>query len=430
MKKHFIKSLFAFMFVVMSGLVLTACGTQNFDASKIKVGDTTFTYDGSVHVCEIDYEVSGVEVSVTYSEAVDGEFKPADELTYIGAGTYNVYYKLSAVGYNDYVSTQPVEFTVAPKAITVTVSNVELLVGSNPTITPEYTADDAVSNDDLGLTFSIGNKVGTTTAFDKDAAVAGEEYEIVATSTNGNYTISFTDAKVKIINAVEVVGQGGAASTYYSDLATAFAQNTNGASIKLHSELVLPAGIAISNGKEYTLDLNGHSITAPISASSALFKVEGTSKLTIEDTSVDKTGVINSASQANDYSMAVWARNGGTVIINGGTFTNVGAKSVEDDGTTPNNNELIYASGVSSITINGGTFIGNYENTTWRARYTLNHLDGDGSSIVVKGGQYRQYDPDNSLSENPAGEFVPSGFTSTPTEIDGINWYIVTPNAQ
>ena len=178
MKNKLFKSFFAFMFVICSGLVLTACGTLDIDASKIKVGETTFTYDGYSHVCEIDYEVANVTVSVTYSETLDGEFKPVSELSFVNAGTYNVYYKISAVGYNDYVSEEKVEFKINPKAINVSVNNVEIVrsnMGSvTPAINPVYTADGVASGDDLGLTFAIGNKVDTTTPFDATSALVGD----------------------------------------------------------------------------------------------------------------------------------------------------------------------------------------------------------------------------------------------------------------
>ena len=165
MKNRFFKSLFAFMFVVMSGLVLTACGTKDFDADKIKVGSTTFTYDGYSHVCEIDYEVEDVTVSVTYSTTADGEFKSASELSFVNAGTYNVYYKISAEGFNDYVSAEPVQFKVNPKAVDLTVTNVELVKSNlgttTPAITPNYTTTGVLTGDDLGLGFTIGDKVGS-----------------------------------------------------------------------------------------------------------------------------------------------------------------------------------------------------------------------------------------------------------------------------
>ena len=198
--------------------------------------------------------------------------------------------------------------------------------------------------------------------------------------------------------------------------------------ITLYKDLELSAGITLTNN-EFELNLNGHDISAPNSQSSALIKVVTGAKLTING-----TGVINSASQANDYSMAVWAR-GGEVIINGGTFTNVGGADFEiDNPTASNNNELLYVGGKDgsvyvggTITINGGKIVGNYENETWSTRYTLNKLDADtNAQIIVKGGEFRQYNPAASLSEYPQANFVASGYKSTLETRSNIDWYVVS----
>ena len=159
MKNKFFRNLFALMFIVTSGLLLTACGAQEFDATKIKLGSDTFTYDGYSHVREIDYEVEDVTVSVTYSTTADGEFKPATELTFVNAGTYNVYYKISAEGYNDYISSEPVQFKINPKTVSVSVNDVNMhyseINGTTPAINPAYTTNGVVVGDNLGLSFAI-----------------------------------------------------------------------------------------------------------------------------------------------------------------------------------------------------------------------------------------------------------------------------------
>ena len=344
MKNRFFKSMFALVFAVMSAFVLTACAGK-WDATKIKVGTTTFAYDGSSHVFEVDYEEAKVDVTVTYSTTATGEFKPASELSFVNVGTYSLYYKLTAEGFDDYVSAEPVEFTITVARITV--------------------------NNETELATAITN-YGTS-----------------------SYVI--------------VLGQ----------------------------DLVLTEKVYINSG-EYTIDLNGHTVSFPSdTVGDGVFHVENTGKLTINDTV--GTGVVNSASLTNDYSMAVWANRGGEVIINGGTFTNVGAKEYENNGTTPNNNDLIYASREGKITINGGTYVGNYENdiygdndTTGYVRFTLNEKDEktstaeiEAGTIVVTGGEFRQYDPADSHSENPAGNFVAEGYTSTEVTRAGITWYVV-----
>ena len=119
--------------------------------------------------------------------------------------------------------------------------------------------------------------------------------------------------------------------------------------------------------------------------------------------------------------MAIWATEGGEVIINGGTFTNVGAKDKDESGA--NNNELIYVSKGGKVTINAGTFIGNTSNETYGARFTLNSKDEntstparEGGDIIVCGGTFHSYNPSASVSENPIANFIAEGFTVVENE--------------
>lgn len=211
--------------------------------------------------------------------------------------------------------------------------------------------------------------------------------------------------------------------TNATELVTAVEEAKGGDKIVLNANIDLEAGLQIN--KELIIDLNGKTLTAENdTAGNGIFCVVSGGKLTI-----DGNGTVNAASQANDYSMAVWATQGGEVIINGGIFTNLGAKTFEDNGITPNNNELIYASKGGKITINGGEFIGNYENQTHGTRYTLNQKDEnpntveiEAGNIIVKGGKYHGYNPAESLSENPQANFVADGYTVT---FDGL-YYVVS----
>lgn len=104
----------------------------------------------------------------------------------------------------------------------------------------------------------------------------------------------------------------------------------------------------------------------------------------------------------NDWSIAVWAKENGKVIINNGYFTNVGAKSVEDS----EHFDLIYASGNAQVEINGGEF--KCETPKW----TLNIKDKDRAtaSIVVKGGKFHGFNPSDCASEGPNTNFVAPGY--------------------
>lgn len=252
--------------------------------------------------------------------------------------------------------------------------------------------------DDMRDSSSITVKGGTFHGFNPaDNLTEGQDTNYLAPG----YVVSENN-NVFTVGAGETVAMVG--TTEYCDLQTAINETDSGSTIVLQSDIDLTKGLIIA--KQIVLDLNNKTISGQNNTSTALIRVNNGGKLTISG-----EGTINSASQANDYSMALWASSGGEITINGGTFTNVGGKDFEDDGTTPNNNEMIYANGLNSkITINTGKFVGNYENETWGTRYTLNILDNSGASIIVKGGEFYQFNPAASLSENPQANFVASGY--------------------
>ena len=130
---------------------------------------------------------------------------------------------------------------------------------------------------------------------------------------------------------------------------------------------------------------------------------------------LDGTGTVNSVGN-NNYSMAVWA-NGGDVIINGGTYTNVGAGA-------DTHYDLIYAGSRAgnggTVTINGGTFIAH--TTKW----TLNTNDSNGT-ITVKGGTFYKYNPSEVYTEpTQPKNFVAEGYEVKADD----DYYVVSPSAE
>ena len=129
---------------------------------------------------------------------------------------------------------------------------------------------------------------------------------------------------------------------------------------------------------------------------------------------LEGNGTINSLGK-NDYSIAVWAKDNGKVVINDGYFTNVGASSVEDG----EHFDLIYASGNAQTEINGGEF--KCETPKW----TLNIKDKDRATaaIVVKGGKFHGFNPAACEVEGPNTNFVAPGYKVV--EEDGV--FVVMP---
>ena len=110
-------------------------------------------------------------------------------------------------------------------------------------------------------------------------------------------------------------------------------------------------------------------------------------------------GTINGVGK-NDYNMAIWA-DGGNVTINSGVITNVGATAATD----PAHFDLVYAKNGSTVIINGGYF--ECETPKW----TLNLNDKNPGKIIVRGGTFVNFDPSKAETE-PDGlyNFVDDGY--------------------
>lgn len=174
-----------------------------------------------------------------------------------------------------------------------------------------------------------------------------------------------------------------------------------GGTIAVSSSIDAPTGFNIT--VDTTVINNGEITVAEDTEGNGVFTVtEGTLIL-------EGKGTINGLGK-NDYSMAIWAKGNGKVVINDGYFTNVGASSVED----AEHFDLIYASENSQIEINGGEF--KCETPKW----TLNIKDRDraSASIVVKGGKFHGFNPADCDTEGEHTNFVAPGYKVV--ETDGI----------
>lgn len=169
--------------------------------------------------------------------------------------------------------------------------------------------------------------------------------------------------------------------------------------ITLTEDVVLDSVQLFDTAGSYTVNLNGHTVSRSTqwSGASAIFTVSNGAMLTING-----EGTVDASLSNNNFNIAVWAKADGTVIINGGTFTNQNGKQTEDNGKI-NNSELIYASANGKVIINNGTFKG------LNSTFMLNLQDNSQANITVNGGTFNaykpgtkemdQYDPSNTKSE-------------------------------
>ena len=109
-------------------------------------------------------------------------------------------------------------------------------------------------------------------------------------------------------------------------------------------------------------------------------------------------------------------RNGATLTINGGSYYGGGTAVQVQKGT---------------LIINGGTFACEpYDNPVYGYKFLINCIDSawkDGTAkVIIKGGTFINFDPSDSASENPHGNFVADGYKVTSaTQANGDVWYTV-----
>ena len=166
-----------------------------------------------------------------------------------------------------------------------------------------------------------------------------------------------------------------------------------GGKIEIVASIDAPTGFAITVD---TTIINNGEITVKEDT-----KGDGVFTVTNGTLTLNGKGIINGLGK-NNWSMAIWAKENGKVIINDGYFTNVGAESANDS----EHFDLIYASGNAQVEINGGEF--KCETPKW----TLNIKDKDRAtaSIIVKGGKFHGFNPADCDVEGPNTNFVAPGY--------------------
>lgn len=166
-----------------------------------------------------------------------------------------------------------------------------------------------------------------------------------------------------------------------------------GGNVNIAADVDAPTGFAVAADTTIT---NNNVITV-----SEDTEGNGVFMVTSGTLTLNGKGTINGLGK-NDWSMALWAKENGKIVINDGYFTNVGAFS-ETDGE---HFDLIYASDNAQIEINGGEF--KCETPKW----TLNIKDNsrETASIIVKGGKFHGFNPADCDTEGEHTNFVAPGY--------------------
>ena len=132
-----------------------------------------------------------------------------------------------------------------------------------------------------------------------------------------------------------------------------------------------------------------------------------------QDTSVTITGGYYDGGNGGN-NICVYAMNGATVTIQGGTFT-VGSDASGEG------NSVVESNG-GNIIIEGGFF---YTNYNWHGfYYVLNQKNDNPGTITVKGGTFVNYDPSKG-DDNLGGSFVADGYSVVSEKHGDDTWYTV-----
>lgn len=159
-----------------------------------------------------------------------------------------------------------------------------------------------------------------------------------------------------------------------------------------------------------TLNLNGKIITPNDMGNN---DTNFTALIVDADTTIN-AGVNGGIDTQKNGGYGINVRNGATLTINGGTYYGGGTAVQVQKGT---------------LVINDGTFeVEPYSDPTYGYKFLINCIDAaykDGTAkIMVRGGSFVNYDPSDSASENPRGNFVDEGYSCT--ENNGV--WTVTKN--
>ena len=131
------------------------------------------------------------------------------------------------------------------------------------------------------------------------------------------------------------------------------------------------------------------------------------------DTNVTITGGYYDGGNGGN-NLCVYAMDGATVTIQGGTFT------VGSDASGAGNS--VVESNGGNIVIEGGFF---YTNYNWRGfYYVLNQKNDNPGTITVKGGTFVNYDPSKG-DDNLGGSFVANGYSVVSEKHGDDTWYTV-----
>ena len=255
------------VFVVCCGLLFSACGSKNknFEVDKINVNAySEYTYDGKPHAVTVSYTGMNVDVKYALKEDKDN-FKSVNDLGLIDVGTYELYYRISAKGFNSYTSTGTLELTILPKTITVTMQDQVLMKSELKNVfSLAYSVDGVAAGDEVDISYDFEN-------YDAETANYGDVYNVVWTMDDSNYILNAPQAKIYIKEYFQLNDSEGNLKSYHSKIEDAISNAENGDIIVLNKNFI--ANKAITVDKSITIDGQGkYGITASAAFASSTYE--------------------------------------------------------------------------------------------------------------------------------------------------------------
>lgn len=340
---------------------------------KTEAEKTEINVSGKVEEVEIHETADKTEVKVDATGKVETVDTEAEDVAVSGKGEVT---KVEASGDNTAVITPDTKVEAAEGTNGVTAGNNKVEGGETATTTPSTGG-------------SSGSGGGSGSSSHKHRY--GEE--TVDETTGIGYQECSCGKKIETGNVYEAKAD----TLYYKTLKEAI---TVGGDVKLLHDVALTADVQttgnqlavvrIPENKTVVLDLNGKTLRNETPNG---FAIVVEKDATLE---VTGDGMVDGGSGGNNVAMAVY----GQATIQNGTFT-VGGDA-EGYG-----NSCMEANG-GTLIINGGTF---RCETSYADKYwVLNKKDNTGAKILVYGGTFVQFDPSNGQTENPNDNFVAEGY--------------------
>lgn len=211
-------------------------------------------------------------------------------------------------------------------------------------------------------------------------------------STNGITTIEVTTTagfSPYFVTTSSVAAIGGKG---YNTLKEAVDAAQNVDTIVLLKDITITNGIEIS-AKTMTLDLNGKVLGSTADG----IRVDDSSNVTVMDSGNEGKITAGKDGTAGSENLPIYAVNGSTLTLNGGTFE---SKSCA---------ECIFVDATSKLIINGGTYTSTVPDDKGKGWLINVGNSGSVSNISITGGTFVGYDPATG-DDNLGGSFVASGY--------------------